>query len=608
VLFRSAEGWAPPPDTAFFAAGFDIVFLHAAGPWTIPPGDSVQLDFVWFVVPGIHTDPRHFAETFSFEDPQPFLDGLDFSMWEQALASAHHLGGSGFSAAAPGPPQDFRLESWTTTEATLAWRPKHTFTVAGYGVFRRDPEGTFPDQPVGNVGPSDSMFTDGLLATDAEYYYSIRASSQEAGYGPPSPEVSADLRIPMAVALHDPIPANGTVTLTWDRPEYPDIAGYHVERLEETAPGETTQVVLGRTTALQFTDDTPVAARIYEYAVRAESGAGVLGRPSRRVRGMVMMFDGGPLVIDQTLADPSGLTNKDSVRAFWQRVLPEAIYRDEDRERPTQLALRDFNAHPVTIVVSSGKFSETRQVRDLLRDYFLAWGSVLFVGRDLFNLDNLPYGTRLCGPGDFEYDFLGLTRIYYPPTLLSHPTRMNAEFAAARSCSAELPDLRVDSARSDWGVPPQLQPVGTAIPFVGWVEGDPARSRCLYSYESRYADTSSSQGKTCALLFDDGRRRAAVLNFPLEMMEEANAAVALRTIVSELGFAAVRPGDFDGDGAVTPVDVARMIAYLFGNGYPPVNMRNADVNTDCRTNLMDVVVLVNYLYRGGPPPAPGCAV
>jgi len=601
----TAEGWAPPPDDSFFAAGFDIRFLYSVGPYTIDPGDSIMLNFIWFVGDGVHTDPDHFTNTFSFDQPELFLAGLDFGRWATTIAAAGELEASEFTSAAPGPPQEIHLTSWTTTRATLCWRRKGTFDLASYEIFRSNVPGEYPELPLAVVPASDSAFIDPGLEP-GQYWYALRAFDTGERRGPRSTDVQANLRMPMAVKLRGTFPANGMLALSWNPSVYPDVAAYHLERSYQTAPGETTSVLLGQTTNLHFTDPDPEEAIIYEYMVAAESGGGVMGPLSNRVRGMVMAFDGGPLIIDQTLADPSGLTDKDSVRAFWQRVLPEATYKDQDRALPPTLTLPDFSPHPVAIIVSSGNFSETEQIHNLLLDYFVAGGNVLFVGRDLFNTDDLAYGSRFFGPGDFAYDYFGVTRVHYPPTLLSHPTRINAQFVGANSCSAGLPDLPVDSARTDWGVPEQLQPAGPGVGFVGWIEGHPDATRCLYTYESLYPDTSSSQGKTVGLFFDDGLRRAAVLTFPLSMMKEGRAQQALHAIVTELGYAVNRPGDFDGDGRVDAVDMVLMIFYLFCNGDPPVNPRNADVNTDCRISLVDLVILINYLYRGGPPPAAGC--
>jgi len=603
---KTAEGWAPPPDTAFFAAGYDIRFLYSIGPYTLYPGDSVTLNFIWVAGSNIHTDPEHFANTFDYNVPELFLDGLDFSDLGRNFAAAHHLYGSDFIEAAPGPPTGLSLASWTTDRVSLKWLPKGTLDLANYEVFRRTPGFPYPVDPVAIVPADGAVYPDYGLLT-AEYVYTVRSRDTGGRLGPPSPEIQVDLRLPMPVELFRPVRVDEGLQLSWSPSPYPDVARYRIERYRETAPGDTAVVYLGETPLTHFIDAAVEEATLYEYAVMAESAGGVTGAASNRVRGMAMAFDQGPLIIDQTPSNPSGLTNKDSVAAFWQRILPQATYRDMDPEVPLTLSLYDFNHHPVTIIVSSGLFPETEHIRSFLKKYDIAGGRVLFVGRDLFNVEELPFGDRYFARGDYEYDCLGLTRIHYPTTLLSHPTRMNAEFIGARSCAPGFPDLAVDATRTNWGIPLQLQPVGPAIPFVGWVEGDPMRTRCLFTYESMIPEASEAHGKAVSLFYDDGVVRAAVVNFPLSMMEEDAAGAALRRIIAELGYSDLLPGDYNGDGMVNAVDIVMLISWLFRAGPPPLNPANADVNADCRSNLIDVVILVNYIYRVGPPPGPGCA-
>jgi hypothetical protein len=602
----TAEGWGPPPDTAIFAAGHDTRFVYSVGPYELVPGDSVILDFVWFAGAGVHTDPRHFASSFSFEHPAAYLAGLDFTPWETTLAAALALEQSGFAAAAPGPPPESRLRQWTTDQATIGWQPKRTFDLAGYEIFRREIAEAYADDPLFTVSANDSSFTDAGLNRD-EYAYAVRSFDIEGRRGALSPDIKVNLRRPMPVHLSNVIPGRDEMRIFWDPSPYPDIAAYHVKRLQETALGETTSVDIGWTAQESFVDDNPQETVKYLYAVTAESAGGLLSELSNLAPGMVMAFDGGPLILDQTLADESGLTDKDSVRSFWQRALPGGVYRNEDRALPATMKLQDFNHHPMTIVVSSGNFSETAAIHELLRDYCLAGGAILFVGRDLFNLDDLACGYRHFGPGDFAFDYLGVTDIFYPATMLSHPTQLNAEFIAALACHPDFPDLAADPNKTAWGIPEQLQPVGPAIPFVGWLAGDPDRTRCIYTYESLFSDVSPSQAHDVGLLYNDGKRRAGVFNFPLSMMEEPAAIEALQAMLGLLGepFPPV-PGDFDGNGQVNILDAVKLITWVFRNGPPPADVRAADVNGDCAINLIDVVRLIDYIFRGGLPPVAGC--
>ncbi len=602
----TADGWAPPPDTFYFAAGAEMKFVYACGPFTVAPDDSVTLDFVFFLGGDVHSDPWHYQQTFDFDDPSEYLAGLTFTDWEANLAAALSLRESGFIDAAPGPPQNFAFESWTTNEVNLAWRPKETHDLAGYELFRREFGDDFGVIPLTTLNVDDSASSD-IVPDLGKYEYAIRSFDTGGRRGELSLPLAVDLRKPLPVQIQRVASENGGLEISWIPSVYPDVDIYHLTRRFISAEDETTTVDLGSTGGLSFIDNGAEVAAVYEYIVTAESTYGLQSDPSAPVRGMRLDFDQGVLVLDETMADPSGFSNKDSVAAFWQRVLPSATYLLADRGNPPTLSIMDFNPHPVTIVISNGNFPETEDVRELLADYFLAGGRVLMVGRDLFNTEHVALGFVGFGSGDFGYDYFGITRAYYPPTLLSHPTRMNAECAGAIACTDGLPHLDVDSSRSNWGVPDELPPVADAIPFVGWIEGDTAHTQCLYTFQSRFGDTAMSDGQTTGLLFDDGQRRSAVLTFPLSGISEPGAAAALAKILELLSAPYdFTLGDLDGNGSVDPLDAVLLINYVFKGGAAPPVMEAADVNGDCRVNLIDVVVMVNYIFRDGPPPVPGC--
>ena len=62
------------------------------------------------------------------------------------------------------------------------------------------------------------------------------------------------------------------------------------------------------------------------------------------------------------------------------------------------------------------------------------------------------------------------------------------------------------------------------------------------------------------------------------------------------------PGDSNGDGIVSLVDVVFMINYLFKGGEQSNPWERSDVNCDTEVNLADVVYLINYLFTGGSEP------
>ena len=62
------------------------------------------------------------------------------------------------------------------------------------------------------------------------------------------------------------------------------------------------------------------------------------------------------------------------------------------------------------------------------------------------------------------------------------------------------------------------------------------------------------------------------------------------------------PGDSNGDGDVSLVDVVFVINYLFNSGDASDPLERSDVNCDGEVDLSDVVYLINYLFRGGSEP------
>jgi hypothetical protein len=41
---------------------------------------------------------------------------------------------------------------------------------------------------------------------------------------------------------------------------------------------------------------------------------------------------------------------------------------------------------------------------------------------------------------------------------------------------------------------------------------------------------------------------------------------------------------------------------LYQSGPPPVDMNNADVNSDLTVNIFDITYLIDFLYQTGPDP------
>ena len=63
-----------------------------------------------------------------------------------------------------------------------------------------------------------------------------------------------------------------------------------------------------------------------------------------------------------------------------------------------------------------------------------------------------------------------------------------------------------------------------------------------------------------------------------------------------------KPGDANGDNAITREDVNFLLNYLCHNGPAPDPPANGDPNGDCVIDSLDVAFLIGYVYYGGPAP------
>ena len=604
---KSLQGWIPPTTSSIardFADGYDTRFLQSMGTINLQPGDSIVTVWALVIAPSFHTDPEHFASTFDHSAPEAYLAGLNFPSLDTALARMKILWDDGFHDALIGPPLQFAVAGWDDSTAQLQWLGRGTRRLRGYGIFRSLDSSAFPGLPLAILSGGITTYRDRALLRQPTYCYTIRSFDSLGRFGPSSPIQSVLPDRPMTPVLLHARGAKGTISIEWETPLEPDVASHRIYRRQ--SGGQWSMV--GETSAPSpYVDVSVTDAVVYDYEVTAVSALGNESYRSRPLQGLSFAFDGPPLVIDHTLSGPTSLTNKDSVATVWQNLLAGlgGAYRDADPVTTPPFGLEVYNPHPATIVVSDGRFAPRPETGAQLADYIYAGGITVLTGRDLFNDDAITEGTVYFGPGDWVYDNFGITAAYYPRVLLSHPTRMNAEFVGAHSVDPLLPDVAVDPARTGWGLNPALPAPGPAVPFVGFLEVDTARATVVYTYVSKDGSGSTSQGRPVGVISKIEGARAAVLAFPLSYMMEYQARDAVAGLLARLGWTSDVPGDMTGDGSVAVDDLIMLINYLYAKGLI-TNARNGDVNGDCRLNLIDVVTIINYIFRGGPDLQTGC--
>lgn len=104
----------------------------------------------------------------------------------------------------------------------------------------------------------------------------------------------------------------------------------------------------------------------------------------------------------------------------------------------------------------------------------------------------------------------------------------------------------------------------------------------------------------------DTFRPAAPPNPPITFLTSASELIApsFYSTLFHLVPQNIKPGDANGDGSTSLVDIIYFVNYLFKNGPPPVNKQMSDVNLDCALNIEDLIFLVNYIFKSGPKPLP----
>jgi len=77
---HSNEGWLEPHEYAEdIANGHATHYLTSFGPFNIEPYGTQSVTMVFSIGENIHTNPTAYRDIFSFENPYPFMDYLDFS-------------------------------------------------------------------------------------------------------------------------------------------------------------------------------------------------------------------------------------------------------------------------------------------------------------------------------------------------------------------------------------------------------------------------------------------------------------------------------------------------------------------------------------------------
>ncbi len=171
----------------------------------------------------------------------------------------------------PAPPGRVRAERGDR-KVDLSWDP--VVGAAGYNVYRREGEETFPLSPLNRTPLTETKYTDLNVANEKRYVYSVRAVRR---VGKTDVEGKGSLGVPVTpVKLIPPaapsglaaVPLKEGVELNWRKSPEPDLLGYFVYRRKvgEEKYKRLNESPLPRETYL---DRDVEAEQEYDYAVTA---------------------------------------------------------------------------------------------------------------------------------------------------------------------------------------------------------------------------------------------------------------------------------------------------------------------------------------------------
>ncbi len=211
---HSAEGWLPPPTTAFnLADGFDTRYLLSFGPFNIDPGEILPITFAYVAGEDFHTDCEAFGDLFDPSSPDAYSDYLNFenfgrnAMWASWIydnpgvdtdgdgfagfsrmcgESQVYVSGDGvpdFRAASPPPAPTVRLQA-EGSQIKVRWNGLNSETTYDYFSHRIDFEGYRIYSSFDSVAGSFAMIATYDLEDFYKYAYNVDTYSWEI-VGPP---------------------------------------------------------------------------------------------------------------------------------------------------------------------------------------------------------------------------------------------------------------------------------------------------------------------------------------------------------------------------------------------------------------------------------------
>lgn len=620
-------GWIPPPKNAdSLVDGFDTRFLLSVGPFDIAPGESVQVGFAVVAGKDFHVGANDFRNTFppgnfsGFKDSATvaaFYSLLNFDSLVATVQLAQATYASNYRLPPPGPPEGLRVDTWTDSTVTLGWNPSGIVDVFGYNVYRST-DSTFAGPPLNATLLPTNGFVDTTVTRGVLYLYAVSAVDSGLAEGKKSLPVSVLAGQPEIPQGLSAVGGRGEVTLFWAPNPEPDIDHYNIYR--STAPNLPFGNI-GSTTGAEttFVDQTVQNGVVYRYQISAVRVDGLASFLSPIVFGVPMAFDQGLGLVDLTFNGFANLVNHDSVIAFYNRAL-----------RGYQFSLLNFSAsidatpslanlspYPVLLLASEDlRYPLPDSLFRVLSFYRIAGGKVLISGQanfsfysytdpnrynDIFNLSGLP--PQMLFAVDSAYAPRPAIYLAFTDSL-----KVQREFIGAQPKVQGYPLLEVDTARLNRYlcvpfVPPRCLAHNGTLPAVEYFFSADT-SEDIYTFVSRYPDTSHAHGKAVAKRKITPGYSYVFFDLPLFFMKEAEAKAALKAGLADLGLTPTpyTVGDVNNNGAIDIADIAQLVQFVVFATNPPQPFEFVgDTNCDGLIDIVDIVLLLQYVLYGQPP-------
>jgi hypothetical protein len=544
------SGWLPPPsDSMGLADGYDTRFLYSFGPFDIPAKDSIS-----FAVGVIMGDSLHRGENpLDYTNPQIYYAKLNFEDLLSNALTAQKVYESGYTLPPPGPPQNFKILSYSDSTLLLSWSPKRQLDLTGYNVYRSSVSGEYAGSPLNSEVIQDTFFLDTGLVEGNTYYYTVASVDVTGKAGVKSAELSILAGRPTPPTCLAATADKDKICLVWKPNPEKDIMGYRIYRKEEGGEYEFINGVGLAGVDTSFCNRKIENGIVYYYVISAIDNNGLESLLSDSVYALSMAFDQGIFLVD--MSNPEGRVHvqDDSVNAFYNRALQgyPFVYSKHDLPDIQYISLKELSPYSACIIHSEGRYSPSQVKFDStlvnLRRYLSAGGKLILAGRHIIQ-PSARDSLRSFKEGDFAYDIL---QIY-------SWTCGREEFIGANSTLVSgFSDLEVDTVKVNRSYPKSGCDLQGKLPLIGYfVPLYP--EEVVYSFSSVY-DTSNYEGKSIGLRHIGDDYQVYFFDFPLYYIKEEQSIPLLHKMLEEFGFS---PTEVDEEFVSVPE------GFSLGRNYP----------------------------------------